>query len=199
MIDSLMCIGSACEGHEFAKKINLRIKGPVDNLDGKSFFSVIKLFDGTFEKEIQNKSYRKFKIAHPELWRTLEYGYSLDESGYTIVHNDITQDSVYTEMLERINIFKNYVKLAEKNPNMYFLYTVSGDDIKLKEGDIQDVLSQLPKEVVSKIIIIQDRFYNEVFTKFFPVIRYKNSDEFWYETIEHTQKRFKEFIKTNNL
>lgn len=198
MIDSLMCIGSACEGHELAKKIDLRVKGPVDNLSGKGFYVVESLFNGTLEKEVLNKSYKVSKIDHPELYHTRDTAYDFD-CGYSMVHNDITQEETYEEMITRLNIFNKYVEKAKDNPNMYYLYTLNFTDKDLTKEDLKVMISKLPQEIVSKIIVLQTRFCNKAFTEFFPCLVYDDYDFFWRESPNEARKRFKEFIKTNNL
>ena len=177
MIESLMCIGSACEGHEFAKVLNLRSKGPVDNLHGEGFHATVELFNGTFAKNINKMNFISVELPNPEKYHTLETGYKV--GSFKIVHNDITQDKVYKEMLERIYLFNGYLIEAFENPNKYFLYTLNEKDRYYGRQELERLIKLLPKKILPQIIILQDRFINPAFTELFPSIIYESEQEFW--------------------
>ena len=121
MIESLICIGSGCEGHEFAKVLDLRTQGPVDNLAGDGFHATVELFNGTFESNIDN--YITFEVPDYEKYNILPIGYKI--GSYKMVHNNLTEEKTYNELKRRIMIFKNYVLTAYHNPNKYFLISPS--------------------------------------------------------------------------
>ena len=177
MIESLMCIGSACEGHEFAKVLNLRSKGPVDNLHGEGFHATVELFNGTFAKNINKMNFIPVELPNPEKYHTLETGYKV--GSFKIVHNDITQDKVYKEMLERIYLFNGYLIESFENPNKYFLYTLNEKDRYYGRQELERLIKLLPKKILPQIIILQDRFINPAFTELFPSIIYESEQEFW--------------------
>lgn len=177
MIESLMCIGSACEGHEFAKVLNLRSKGPVDNLHGEGFHATVELFNGTFAKNINKMNFIPVELPNPEKYHTLKIGYKV--GSFKIVHNDITQDKVYKEMLERIYLFNEYLIEAFENPNKYFLYTLNEKDRYYGRQELERLIKLLPKKILPQIIILQDRFINPAFTELFPSIIYESEQEFW--------------------
>ena len=177
MIESLMCIGSACEGHEFAKVLNLRSKGPVDNLHGEGFHVTVELFNGTFAKNINKMNFIPVELPNPEKYHTLETGYKV--GSFKIVHSDITQDKVYKEMLERIYLFNGYLIEAFENPNKYFLYTLNEKDRYYGRQELERLIKLLPKKILPQIIILQDRFINPAFTELFPSIIYESEQEFW--------------------
>lgn len=177
MIESLMCIGSCCEGHEFAKVLNLRSKGPVDNLYGEGFHAAIELFNGTFARNIINMNFIPVELPNPEKYHTPEIGYKV--GSFKIVHNDISQDKVYKEMNERIHLFYGYLIDASENPNKYFLYTLNERDKYYGRQELERLIKLLPKKILSQIIVLQDRFINPAFTELFPSIIYESEQEFW--------------------
>lgn len=193
MIESLMCIGSLCEGHEFAKDLGIRIKGPVDNLAGDGFYSIECLFSGIFRRIIIEKSFIPIKLEEDKKHGILPVGYKIGP--YTMIHNDLSKKETYREMFDRVCLFEKYLIDSRDNNSMYYLYTLSETDELLTESDIRNILNKLPDFVQSRIITLHTRYHNPEFMKFFPGITYKDGHDFWNSLgSERTKENFKNII-----
>lgn len=177
MIESLMCIGSLCEGHEFAKDLGIRVKGPVDNLAGWGFSSIVDLFNGNFARTVQEKKFIPIKLDNEGRTNVVPVGYQI--CNYTMIHNDLSKKETYKELAERVVIFEDYLIRSRTNENMYYLYTISDKDVNIDISEIQSVLNNIPAHVRNKIITLHTWFHVPEFEYFFPSIVYNSRRDFW--------------------
>lgn len=193
-INKIMSIGSCCDSMFLCDHLGLREKGPVDNMGtcSNSITDVIKLFNGDFLKSIiTNNFYYKNENPFAENIPMCFF------DGYFMMHNDYRLKKTKITLLERLQKFYNYCKLAEHNKNYFFIYSIIWNDERISNIQHQKILNYLPKYVKNRLIIINGRlkrwnfetesFYNEY-------INISNYPIFYYDTDELKIKTNKEDI-----
>lgn len=189
MIKSLMSIGSCCDGAIFAKNLGIRVKGPVDNLYAGEIDTTLKLFDRTFEKAAKNRDLVDVGYTKYANFPAAGIG------GFNMVHNDIRDLSIYTELVKRIDTFNKYLEEAKTNKDLYFIYTTGELDTKKTVVELSDIKRALPEQVQNRIIVLDTRAHNVNFNIVFPTISQLSIDTFYSEINESLAKKvFDEFI-----
>lgn len=196
MLKSIMCIGCACEGHMIIKLTPYREKGPVDNVLGINFYTTLGLFDGSFERQVKAHQFTKIPIRFKPNNQDFEFPLPC---GYSFVHNDLSDPSFYHSVLSRIECFNSYLKRAETDTSLYFLYTPNDRDSDLFHSDVQTVLSILPPYVSERLFVLQTRPLGDRFSTFLPTLKYpRTPHEFFHkDTNEELLQLFSDFLTQN--
>ena len=130
MIRKTISIGSLCEGFIFSSIFKTRVLGPVDNMHGWNFKSVID-DDNQFRYYCSN-------IGEQWNWRT--------------VHTNFEREDRKKLLKKRIKTFNNFNKTLKDD--YAYIYAISDGDNNLTEDEFNFVLNTLPSNVVDKLIIV---------------------------------------------
>ena len=153
-----MNIGCACEGFKFSQIINAQVPGPVDGMHGYDFKSTLDIFNGKLFDALLND-----KIEHKEInqcfqtWDEDEYlRYYIPrpdaEWNWNTIHNNFELPHRKEALKKRINNFYEFNKNLDDDS--YYFYTVSDGDSKLSEDTFNYVISNLPENVINRLIVI---------------------------------------------
>lgn len=184
-----MCIGCVCEGFMFADIFGTRIQGPVDNMHGYDFTSVIDLFNGKLfaailTNNIDKKEINKYYHDYIDDDKYFRYYCTKDNNkpwNWRTVHTNFELEKRKQSFIERINNFNNFYK--ELDDDSWYFYTVADGDNYLTENDINKILNELPQSVINKLIIISGLRFNipKFFYNHFRCIHYNFdlNDNWW--------------------
>lgn len=181
-----LCIGSMCDGHIFANRTDCRIKGPVDNMLAQNFLSVRKLLNGDFFNSVYKNQY-EISLQH---WNGREYK-SFDLDGFSMVHNDFSEETVKKELKLRIKTFEEELH----NEDVYFLYTPSSYEEVVTLNDINEILLEFPFLRGRVFVLDSGRWKLGKLGEVFPIIKANPSKLNRKECCQILE----EFAKKNNL
>lgn len=168
-IEKIISIGASCDSMFFCNQLNLRTKGPVDNMIGH-FKYVYKLFNNDFLKSIINNNYSFSNTNIYDDYKLCQF------DGYQMVHNNFRLKKTKNELLNRIQVFNEYCKEASKNNNYFFVYSTIYNDRYLIKSDIINTFIMLPDYVKKRLLFVNGRMseknFNEIFNINYPVFTY---------------------------
>jgi len=193
-IEKIISIGASCDSMFFCNQLNLRTKGPVDNMIGY-FKYVYKLFNDDFLKSIINNNY---SFSNTNIWDDYEL---CQFDGYQMIHNDFKLKKTKIELLNRIQVFNEYCKEASKNNNYFFVYSTIHTDHYLIKSDIINTFIMLPDYVKKRLLFVNGRMteknFSEIFNINYPVFTYDTELLRKSENKQIVITMFSEFWKEN--
>ena len=187
-IKSILSIGGNCAALYFTKLFNLRYQGPVDNLGGNICITN-KLFNGEFQKTIENNTY---KIDDHNF--SGKFPYSFYISDWHMVHNDLKLQKVKNELLKRIDNFNKYIELAKTDKSLFFIYATNwGKDCEYSKNEIDNAIQNLPKYIVNKLLIIDGCTFGKFELDTIPIyhINHELITKLYYDNNENEIQLFK--------
>lgn len=148
-----MSIGVSCGALFFMKGLDLRIPGPVDNLDGGNLLSTVKLLNGEFYNSIINKTYT-FDNEKPD-WG--EYP-TCRFTGFNMFHNDFHLEKTQNELMKRYNNLLEYLEKAKEDKEMFFVLAHNCADVYLTNDDITNIFNSIPEYIQDRLIIVGEQW-----------------------------------------
>lgn len=186
MINKIINIGCLGQGLVFSKWLGYKIKGPVDNMQGYNFKSILNIFDGSLfdallndkidffhEREIINclktddDNYIRYYCSDNNVeWNLYNYSYPTINGHYNwrSIHTNFQLSKRKEQLKERIDNFNMFNKKINKNS--IYLYTIADDDKNISEDDFNYTLNNLPSYVLDNLVVITS-LRNEIPSLFF--------------------------------
>lgn len=167
-VNKVISIGANCLSLDFSKFLGIREKSPVDNFSGFNIWKAPALFTKEFKKDLFRSSYKTRKATDFELKRYYFNKIVFDfEKGFSIVHNDFESRRFRHSLKKRIRIFHKYYKKSLTDDSLWYVYSLDKMDAGLNENSLFRIKNELPKNVVSHLIILAIRTKNPLFKKYF--------------------------------
>lgn len=158
MIRKTISIGSLCEGFIFSSIFKTRVLGPVDNIHGWNFKSVLDVFNGNLFDAILNDKivYKEENIYVQHYDDDNQFRYYCSNIGeqwnWRTVHTNFEREDRKKLLKKRIKTFNNFNKTLKDD--YAYIYAISDGDNNLTEDEFNFVLNTLPSNVVDKLIIV---------------------------------------------
>ena len=182
-LEKVISIGSCCDSLFLSKILNIRERGPVDNMGAHNFKDIFKLFNGEFLKSILQHTYC-YSDYNP-------FGDApmCHFDGFFMMHNDYRLKKTKVHLLERCHNFELYCNNAKQNKNLFFLYSIIWTDEKLSFKEQINTFNKLPNYVKNKMIIINGRYKD---TK--KIFNFLNYPIFYYDTNKLKSNNFNDDV-----
>ena len=167
-IKNILSIGSGCDSMFLLNILNLRYKGPVDNIGSLIGFPAIKeLFDKTFYNNVLNKNY-----IFNDYNNINQNPFGFKFGNWHCIHNDLHQQKYYDILVNRLNNFYEYLDEAKNNKQLFFMYCVFWNDVcYYDEKTYNECLNYLPKFVKDRLLILDAGHLPEFKLGNYPIYR----------------------------
>ena len=174
MINKIINIGCLGQGLMFSKWLGYHINGPVDNMQGYNFKSILNIFDGSLfdallndhidfyhVREYQNcqesddDNYLRYYCTNNNVeWNYNNYSFPTIKGHYNwrTIHNNFELAKRKEQLKERINNFNFFNENIDDNS--IYLYTIADDDHHISEEDFNFTINNLPSYVVERMLVI---------------------------------------------
>lgn len=181
-IRKVISIGSNCIVADVAHFAGIRIPGPVDNFSSFNIWKAHLLFERKLSKSLFHEDYdvRPSTVYEKETYFYAENVYVFNHN-YYIVHNDFKNNNFQKALKKRLKLFNDYYQLSQREPSLWYMYSLEFDDDKIDEEFMNIIINSLPECCVNRLLCIAMRGKNKLFEKYFKYyVEFEEKDYEWH-------------------